>query len=60
MATANAAATLERANDFKADYDGAILLILDGATTLASHTLTAFTTANSGRRCNSNTYNRTE
>jgi hypothetical protein len=48
MATANAAATLERADDFAADYTTATLTILDGATTLAAHTLAGFTTSNSG------------
>lgn len=48
MATANAAATLERADDFASDYGTATLTILGGATTLATHTLSGFTTSNSG------------
>ena len=48
MATANAAATLERADDFAADYNTATLTIKAGATTLATHTLAGFTTSNSG------------
>ena len=48
MATANSAATLERANDFAADYNTATLVIKAGATTLATHTLAGFVTSNSG------------
>jgi ABC-type Zn uptake system ZnuABC Zn-binding protein ZnuA len=48
MATANAAATLERANDFSADFTSAILTIKVGATVLATHTLAGFVTSNSG------------
>lgn len=48
MATANAAATLERADDFAADYNTATLTIKAGATTVATHTLAGFTTSNSG------------
>ena len=48
MATANAAATLEQANDFDTDYGTATLTILAGATTLATHTLAGFVTSNSG------------
>lgn len=48
MATANAAATLERANDFKTDYDGQTVEIRAGANVLATHTLGTFTTANAG------------
>lgn len=48
MATANAAATLEQADDFSADYNTATLTIKDGATTLVTHTLAGFVTSNSG------------
>lgn len=48
MATANAAATLERANDFATDYATATLTIKAGATTLATHTLAGFVASNSG------------
>lgn len=48
MATLNAAATLEQANDFAADYGTASLTVQAGATVLATHTLAGFTTANSG------------
>jgi hypothetical protein len=48
MATLNAAATLEQATDFGADYATATILILDGATTLASHSTTSWTPTNSG------------
>jgi hypothetical protein len=48
MATLNAAATLEQASDFGTDYATATLLILDGATTLASHSTTSWAASNSG------------
>lgn len=48
MATLNAAATLEQASDFATDYATATLLILSGATTLASHSTTSWTPSNSG------------
>ncbi len=48
MATLNAAATLEQVNDFATDFAGATLVILDGATTLATHTITSWTTSNTG------------
>lgn len=48
MPTLNAAATLKQADDFDADYTGATLTILAGATTLATHTIPSWTTANSG------------
>lgn len=48
MATANAAATLERADDFASDYAAATLVIKSGANVLATHTFTGFVTSNSG------------
>lgn len=48
MGTPNAAARNEAANDFAADFAAAVLTILDGATTLAEHTLTGFGAAASG------------
>lgn len=48
MATANAAATLERADDFAADFVTSTLEIRAGSTVLASHTVPSFTTSNSG------------
>ena len=48
MATANAAATLERATDWGTDFAAAILTIKDGATTLVAHTLAGLTASNSG------------
>jgi hypothetical protein len=48
MATPNAAVTLERADDFAADYGTATLTIKAGTTTLATHTLAGFVTSNSG------------
>ena len=47
MPTLNAAATLKQADDFDTDYTGATLTILAGATTLATHTIPSWTTANS-------------
>lgn len=46
MAQANAAATLERAGDWSADFAAATLDILAGANVLASHTLAGFVTSN--------------
>ena len=48
MATANAAATLKRAQDLSTDLAGAVLEIREGTTVLASHTITTFTATNSG------------
>jgi hypothetical protein len=48
MATGNAAATLERATDWSTDFASATLVILDGATPLATHTVPSFTPSNSG------------
>ena len=48
MATLNAAATLEQANDFNSDYGTATLTVQEGGTVLATHTLAGFTTANAG------------
>lgn len=48
MPTLNAAATLEQADDFTADYATATLTIFAGATALATHTLAGFVTSNSG------------
>lgn len=42
MATGDTTARNSRASDFAADYATATLTILDGATTLATHTLTGF------------------
>lgn len=46
MASGNAAATLERADDFATDFAAATLTIKAGANTLATHTLAGFVTAN--------------
>ncbi|WP_290738390.1 hypothetical protein [Haliea sp.] len=48
MATLNAAATLEQANDFATNWAGSILRVLEGSTPLAEHTITSWSTANSG------------
>ena len=48
MATANAAATLEQADDWSADFATASLVIKAGANVLATHTLAGFVTSNSG------------
>lgn len=48
MPTLDAAATLEQANDFVADYGTATLTVQEGATVLATHTLAGFATANAG------------
>lgn len=48
MATANAAATLERANDFAADYGTATLSFGDGTTEAVSVTFSALSTSNNG------------
>lgn len=48
MATGNAAATLARANDWATDFAAGQLIVKEGATTLATHTLSGFTTANVG------------
>ena len=42
MATGNTTARNSRASDFAADYATATLTIFEGATTLATHTLTGF------------------
>ena len=42
MATADTTARNSRASDFASDYATATLTILDGATTLATHTLAGF------------------
>ena len=42
MATGNTTARNSRASDFAADYAAATLTIFEGATTLATHTLTGF------------------
>ena len=44
MATGDTAARNSRASDFATDYATATLVILDGATTLATHTLAGFGT----------------
>lgn len=46
---ANAAATLKRAVDFAADFAGCTLAFGDGTTTAVTHTVTSWTTANSGQ-----------
>lgn len=48
MATLNAAATLEQVTNFSTNYAGASLIILSGATTLATHTIPSWTPSNSG------------
>lgn len=48
MATANAAATLARADDWSADFATGTMVIKAGATALATHTLAGFVTSNSG------------
>lgn len=48
MATGNAAATLSRADDWSSDFAAGTITIKDGATDLAVHALTGFTTTNAG------------
>ena len=48
MATANAAATLKRAQDIAASLVGATVQIRAGSTVLATHTIATFTGSNSG------------
>lgn len=48
MATGDTTARNSRASDFAADYGTATLTILDGATTLATHTLAGFGAPSSG------------
>lgn len=48
MATANTAARNARAEDFATDFAAATLVILGGATTLATHTLAGFGAASNG------------
>lgn len=48
MPILNAAATLEQADDFAADFGTASLVVYEGATVLATHTMAGFTTSNSG------------
>ena len=48
MGTPNTAARNEAANDFAADFGSAVLTILDGSTTLVSHTLSGFGVASNG------------
>lgn len=48
MATANAAATLARADSWETDFAGEKLEILSGANVLVEHTIGTFTTSNSG------------
>lgn len=47
MATGNAAATLERADDWSTDFSAATLTIKAGANALVVHTLAGFVTSNS-------------
>tara|TARA_R110002012_G_scaffold109776_6_gene253872 strand:- start:293 stop:640 length:348 start_codon:yes stop_codon:yes gene_type:complete len=48
MATGNTQARNSRAEDFASDYTSATLTILDGSTTLATHTLAGFGAASNG------------
>lgn len=48
MATADTTARNSRASDFASDYGTAALVIKDGATTLATHTLTGFGAPSNG------------
>lgn len=48
MPTLSATATLEQADDFNTDYSGGNVIVRDGATVLATHPITSFTTENSG------------
>lgn len=48
MATADTTARNSRASDFSSDYTTATLTILDGVTTLASHTLAGFGAPSTG------------
>jgi hypothetical protein len=48
MATINAPATLQIAGNFGIDYATSTILILDGATTLATHSTTSWTASNTG------------
>lgn len=48
MATADTTARNSRADDFASDYAVATLTFLDGATTLASHTIAGFSAASEG------------
>lgn len=48
MATENTAAKDERANDFASDFAAAILVIKDGTSALATHTLNGFGSPSSG------------
>tara|TARA_R110000851_G_scaffold60415_2_gene139446 strand:- start:440 stop:814 length:375 start_codon:yes stop_codon:yes gene_type:complete len=47
MAQGNAAATLEKADDWSADFAAATLTVKAGANALVVHTLAGFTTSNS-------------
>jgi len=48
MSTANAAATLEQANDFASDYAAGDIIIKAGASVLATYPLSGFVASNSG------------
>ena len=48
MATSNAQETLARANDFIARYNTGSIVISEGATVLATHTITGMSASNSG------------
>ena len=46
--SSNAAATLERANDYASDYENATIAFGDGTTTAVVHTITGLAGSNSG------------
>lgn len=48
MPTLNAPMTLEQATDFAANWAGADVVVLNGATVLATHPVTSFAPSNSG------------
>lgn len=49
MPTLNAAATLEQAQDFASNWASSTIEFFDGATSLATHTITSWTASNSGQ-----------
>ena len=48
MPILNAAATLARADDLAATFNGAQVVIKEGGTTLATHTIASWSTSNTG------------
>lgn len=48
MSTANAAQTLEQADDFSSDYATSMLVVSEGATVLAAYQVAGFVTSNAG------------